>query len=186
MQTKRPSPTLTDGPVRLRALCADDVQARFDLGNTPEIIRMFGGAPDAVQPITMAQAEEWVNEESRQPRPWVIDYRERMIGSAYLHSIDRRDRRATVAMGILDPNLLGQGIGPRVMHLIAAYAFNTVKLHRLALRVLHFNTRAIAAYKKVGFVVEGRERESALIGNEWHDDVIMGLLQSDYAKARAA
>ena len=45
--------------------------------------------------------------------------------------------------------------------------------------MLAFNDRATSAYEKVGFVVEGRERESALIGNKRYDDLIMGLLPSD-------
>ncbi|MEO0381029.1 MAG: GNAT family protein, partial [Pseudomonadota bacterium] len=68
------------------------------------------------------------------------------------------------------------------MRLLAAHAFETMGLHRLGCRVLDFNDRAIAAYEKVGFVVEGREREAALIGGTWHDDLILGLLAQDLKK----
>jgi RimJ/RimL family protein N-acetyltransferase len=52
-------------------------------------------------------------------------------------------------------------------------------LHRLSVRVLAFNGRAIRAYQKCGFRIEGRERESAWIDGTWHDDLIMGLLADD-------
>jgi RimJ/RimL family protein N-acetyltransferase len=65
------------------------------------------------------------------------------------------------------------------MRLLAAHAFDTLGLHRLGSRVLDFNARAVAAYEKVGFVVEGREREAALIASKWHDDLILGLLDRD-------
>ena len=48
--------------------------------------------------------------------------------------------------------------------------------------MLEFNDRAICAYEKGGFVVEGREREAALIGADWHDDLIMGLLDRDLVR----
>ena len=65
------------------------------------------------------------------------------------------------------------------MRLLAAHAFDTMGLHRLGCRVLDFNERAVSAYQKVGFVVEGREREAALIAGKWHDDLILGLLAQD-------
>jgi RimJ/RimL family protein N-acetyltransferase len=40
-------------------------------------------------------------------------------------------------------------------------------------------SRAIHAHEKCGFIVEGREREAAVVNGAWHDDVMMGLL--DYA-----
>ncbi|KIN65042.1 GCN5-related N-acetyltransferase [Sulfitobacter noctilucicola] len=186
MQTTHARPTLTDGPVRLRAPKAEDIAARFKLGNTAEIHHMFGADPAKVQPITKAQATSWFHAQEAEPLAWVIDYRKRLAGALRLHSLDHHDRRASLAVGILNPKLLGKGIGTRAIHLIVAHAFDALKLHRLTLRVVDYNDRAIAAYKKVGFVIEGREREAARVGDAWHDDVIMGLLASDYAKGQAA
>ncbi|NNK15800.1 MAG: GNAT family N-acetyltransferase [Sulfitobacter sp.] len=186
MQTTFSRPTLTDGPVRLRAPRAEDAAARFKLGNTPEIHHMFGADPATVQPITKAHATSWLHAQEVEPLAWVIEYRKRLIGALRLHSLVPHDRRASLAIGILNPKLLGKGIGTGAMHLIVAHAFGPLGLHRLTLRVVEYNARAIAAYKKVGFVIEGREREAARVGNAWHDDVIMGLLASDYAKAQAA
>ncbi|SFC50117.1 GNAT family N-acetyltransferase [Tropicimonas isoalkanivorans] len=56
-------------------------------------------------------------------------------------------------------------------------------LHRVDLRVLSFNTRAIACYRACGFVHEGTEREAAFIDGEWHDDWIMGILSHEHARA---
>ncbi|KIN61155.1 GCN5-related N-acetyltransferase [Sulfitobacter noctilucae] len=186
MQTNTARPTLKDGPVSLRAPRAEDATARFKLGNTPEIHHMFGADPTTVQPITKVQATAWVHAQEVEPLAWVIDYRKRLAGALRLHSIDHHDRRASLAVGILNPKLLGKGIGTRAIHLIVAHAFGPLALHRLTLRVVDYNARAIAAYEKVGFVIEGREREAARVGEKWHDDVIMGLLAADYAKARAA
>ena len=66
------------------------------------------------------------------------------------------------------------------------YAFNVLKLHRLSVRVLEYNARAIRAYRKCGFVVEGREREAAFVDGVWHDDIMMGLLSNEYAEIQCS
>ena len=172
-------PVLSDGMVRLRAPKPQDVAARLKLGNTPEIHHMFGADPENVPKITRAHAEKWYYAQESEPFAWVIEHKRRMIGAVRLHSMDHHDRRASLAIGILDPKLLGKGLGPRVIKLMATHAFDKMGLHRLTLRVVAYNKRAIAAYKKVGFAIEGREREAARVGDTWHDDVIMGLLASD-------
>ena len=179
MQTTFARPTLTDGPVRLRAPRAEDAAARFKLGNTPEIHHMFGADPATVQPITKAHATSWLHAQEVEPLAWVIEYRKRLIGALRLHSLVPHDSRASLAIGILNPKMLGKGIGTRAIRLIADHAFGPLGLHRLTVRVLDYNKRALAAYKKVGFKLEGIEREAARVGERWHDDVIMGLLASD-------
>lgn len=186
MQTTSPRPTLTDGPVRLRAPTATDAAARFKLGNTPEIQHMFGADPASCQPITKAHASSWLLAQEVEPLAWVIDYRKRLIGALRLHTVDHHDRRANLAIGILNPKLLGKGIGTRAIHLIVGHAFGAMGLHRLTLRVVDYNERAIAAYKKVGFIEEGRERQSARVGDAWHDDIVMGLLAPEYTKVSPA
>jgi RimJ/RimL family protein N-acetyltransferase len=112
------------------------------------------------------------------PCAWIIEH-EHLIGDIRLDNINDQDRRASLAIGIADPAALGQGLGTEAIGLVAAHAFGPMVLHRLTVRVLAFNERAIRAYQKCGFRVEGRERESACIDGAWHDDVIMGLLASE-------
>lgn len=176
-------PTLKDGHITLRAPRDTDAAARFKLGNTAEIHHMFGADPMQVAPITKAHATAWLYAQQSEPLAWVITYRRRVIGALRLHSLDHHDRRASLAIGILDPKLLGKGIGTTAIRLIARHAFGPLALHRLVLRVIDYNTRAIAAYKKVGFKIEGVEREAARVADTWHDDVIMGLLASDFRDA---
>jgi RimJ/RimL family protein N-acetyltransferase len=60
------------------------------------------------------------------------------------------------------------------------YGFEELRLHRIDLRVLDYNARALRAYEKCGFVREGLERESALVDGTWHSDVIMSILEQEY------
>ncbi|NRB02813.1 MAG: GNAT family N-acetyltransferase [Rhodobacteraceae bacterium] len=185
MSDQKQLPTLTDGVVVLRAPKPGDVEGRFALGNTPEIHHMFGADPGTVRPLTREAAEAWVEAQAGAPYGWIIEVDGQLIGSGRLHSIDHLDQRASVALGILDKEALGKGFGTRALHLLVEYAFDALNLHRVDLRVLDYNARAIHAYKKVGFVVEGRQREAARIGGNWHDDLMMGLLVHEYRRRAA-
>ncbi|WP_299417055.1 GNAT family protein [uncultured Sulfitobacter sp.] len=173
-------PTLTDGNLCLRVPRADDVHARVAAGNHAEIQHMYGAKKGSVEPITHDKAEKWVEYHQANPNSWFIDVDGRLSGVIFLHGVNKIDKRAILAMGLLHPKDFGKGYGTRALHLLLAEAFNALGLHRLSLRVLSYNDRAIATYKKVGFVLEGCERESALVGDKWYDDLLMGLLETEY------
>lgn len=86
-----------------------------------------------------------------------------------------------MAIGIFDPQLLWKGLGSEAIRLLLRHAFQELRLHRIGIRVLAYNTRAIRAYEKCGFVIEGREREAAFVNGAWHDDVMMGLLETGFS-----
>jgi [ribosomal protein S5]-alanine N-acetyltransferase len=64
--------------------------------------------------------------------------------------------------------------------LALSHAFRPGGLHRVDLRVLEENGRAIRCYEKCGFVIEGREREGARIAGEWKTDVLMSVLEQEW------
>ena len=54
-------------------------------------------------------------------------------------------------------------------------------LHRIELAAYGHNHRALRVYEKVGFVVEGVRREAALRDGEWADEVLMAILDHEWA-----
>ncbi len=106
----------------------------------------------------------------------------RLLGEVWLDGVDTHDARARLAVESYDPTRLGMGLGREVVRLVLRYAFGTLGLYRVSLRVLAYNERAIRCYLACGFVVEGREREAALVGGERHDDVMMGVLAREFAE----
>lgn len=181
-----PLPALRTQRLILRRPTASDVADRFSLGRDPEIYRMLGADVRVLSPLTEEQAQAWVENIASHPAAWVLEFQGRAIGEILLDNVVEADRRASLIIGILDMAALGHGLGSEAIRAVAEFAFGTLDLHKLSIRVLAFNTRAIRAYERVGFVREGLERESALIGDTWHDDVIMGLLKRDFALVNAA
>jgi RimJ/RimL family protein N-acetyltransferase len=173
-------PTLYGERVTLRPPVERDKQDRFAAGRDPEFRRMVGGDPADCPPLTMPEVEQWYQQHCHSPLHWVIEAEGGCIGVARLLSLDRANRRARYAIGIFSPKFRERGYGAEATHLVLRCAFEELGFHRIELRVLAFNHRAIACYKKCGFVEEGLERDSALIGGEWHSDVLMGILEQEY------
>jgi RimJ/RimL family protein N-acetyltransferase len=173
-------PVLADGVVVLRAPRASDQAERQGCGSHPDIARMLGVDLEAPRPMSDRQADEWFQRLLADPLAWVIEARKRCVGEARLHSLVRRDRRARYAIGLYHPDFLGHGTGTTATRLVLAYAFGELRMHRVDLRVLAYNTRAIACYRRCGFVEEGVERESAWVNGAWHDDVMMSVLEPEY------
>lgn len=142
-------------------------------------MRSYGGSYDGRQP-TRDDAERWYEQLVEHPHAWVIEHEGRGIGEIRLDDLDSHDRRAMLAVGINDPELLDQGLGTEVIGLVLGHAFGSLGLHRVGLRVLEFNQRAIRSYEKCGFEIEGREREAALVDGQRYDDVMMGVLASEW------
>jgi RimJ/RimL family protein N-acetyltransferase len=74
-----------------------------------------------------------------------------------------------------------EGFGTEALRLSLRYAFDQLKLHKVYLRVLAYNARAIRAYQKSGFTIEGILREEMRVGGAWHDLIYMGVLAGEFA-----
>ncbi|CTQ50703.1 GNAT family N-acetyltransferase [Jannaschia donghaensis] len=179
VMTGPPPLTLTGPRVTLRAPVDADARARMALGYDPGILQAYGQDIAATAAFTPERSESWLAEQ-RGAGAWMITVDDVLIGTVRLHSPVEADRRAQIAIGLLDATQLGRGFGTEALRLVIDHAFDGLNLHRLSLRVLADNTRAIRCYARLGFVEEGRERQSARVPDGWQDDLIMGLLAADW------
>lgn len=175
---------LTGALVTLRPVRAEDLPTLYDIQanldnweeRTPkpaaplrraEFDRRFtepGGGPDFALTVEFAvMAGEW------------------LIGSCVLMNEDPLARHAAVGISLL-ADAVGHGYGTDALRVLVDYAFIRRNLRRLYLHVIASNERAIASYRKVGFVEEGRFREHAWVRGAYLDLVAMGLLRSEWQK----
>ena len=176
-------PRLVGPRVVLRGVRPHDIEGYIACGRDPEIVRMLGADADSARPLTSEDGARWYRsmQHSSSPYEWVIEVAGSYVGTCRLYSLIEWDRRASFAIAIMAPGLLGQGLGREATRLVLAHAFGPAGLHRVDLRVLAYNTRAIACYRACGFTEEGREREAAKVDGTWHDFMIMSILESDPA-----
>lgn len=87
-----------------------------------------------------------------------------------------------MGIGIGEREYWSKGYGTDAMNVILRFAFDELNLYRISLNVFEYNQRAIRSYEKVGFVVEGREREFLRRGGRRWDMIFMGLLREEWAQ----
>jgi len=174
------APVLERERVKLRPPTEGDAEVRLYFGQNADIAEMYGVSRNDVHPMTRENALLWVQTLSENPHAWIIESGGASIGEIRLERVNFHDRRAFMAIGIFDPASLGLGIGTEAIRLVLEHAFRTLELHRISIRVLAYNGRAIRAYRKCGFREEGRERETAFVNGQWRDDIMMGLLDYEF------
>ena len=103
-----------------------------------------------------------------------------LIGEISLQNVSWPNRNAELGISIGDSNYQGKGYGSEAIFLLIDYAFNELNLHRIQLSVVSYNDRAIAAYKKLGFVSEGTYRQYGMRDGKFYDLHLMGLLAPEW------
>lgn len=102
------------------------------------------------------------------------------IGRADLFDIDRTNGHLTFGIAIGDPQLWGRGLGTDAVNAIVDYAFGELRMERVMLDTDADNLRAQAAYRKAGFVLEGRRRHHWFGDGGYGDDVLMAILRDEW------
>jgi RimJ/RimL family protein N-acetyltransferase len=153
-----------------------DAEARAKLGYHPDVLRGYGLKREVPAQMPIKDAMEWVSRIATHPNAWILEYNSKLLGEVRLDNLDMLDRRASLAIAIVDYERLGQGLGREAIKACLKIAFGVLMLHRVSVRVLSSNIRAIRCYEASGFQIEGVERGAALTDSGWEDDVIMGIL----------
>ncbi len=165
----------------LRTPQTKDIEARLGYGADPDISIMYGVAPTDVKQPTREKMEAWLEDSLKNPNYWIIETEGEAAGAIFLHSQSLENRRARLAVGMFHKRFMGLGLGAAAIRLVLSHAFTHLELHRVDLRVLAYNERAIACYKKVGFIMEGTEREASWVDGRWHNDVFMSILEHEFS-----
>lgn len=107
-----------------------------------------------------------------------------LVGSISLFCAQAPTRAATLAISI-GPEHWSRGLGTDALRVMVRYGFQELGLNRIGLGVWAFNDRAIAAYRKAGFVEEGRRRQMTFHAGRFHDEVLMSILRTEWDEASA-
>jgi RimJ/RimL family protein N-acetyltransferase len=135
-------------------------------------------------PVTEAMEADWVEavlkDQSRTRVVLAIEDKTDgvLVGFVYLNNIDWFARNAEFGILIGERSRHGKGLAREALSLVAGYAFETLNLHKLYLRVVAFNKRALALYRAFGFAEEGVQRQQAFVRGRYYDVVLMGLIRN--------
>ena len=109
---------------------------------------------------------------------------DRLVGTCAFSQLDGDNGSALYHITIGEKDVWGRGFGTEATQLMLDHAFGSLGLHRIALFVFEFNERAIRAYRRCGFVIEGRARESIYRDGRWWDELAMSVLERDWRRLR--
>lgn len=149
----------------------------FALESTRENLERFW-------PITQAFERQFIETNGADEKSFafaiVLRIGDRPIGVTGFRGIRWKDRTAEFGITVGDANLRGQGLGSEATVLLLHYLFRTLNLNRVQLGVWDFNTAAIRSYEKIGFTLEGRQRQHGFVRGRYVDHLIYGLLAAEF------
>lgn len=105
-----------------------------------------------------------------------------LIAETGLQRFDPHWRTADLTLIVGDRRYQHNGYGTEILHAILDYGFGVLNLHRVAVGIVGFNERALAFYKRAGFVEEGRQRDGYYYDHDYHDFVMMSILESEFQR----
>lgn len=105
------------------------------------------------------------------------------LGVISLMNISDANESAELSIIVGHPDDRHQGYGTEAIRLLLNYAFRELGLNRVGLSAFDFNGEAIAAYEKLGFVVEGRYRQAIKRNSGFHDAILMSVLRGEWLPA---
>ncbi|MBN2472030.1 MAG: GNAT family N-acetyltransferase [Anaerolineae bacterium] len=142
---------------------------------------------DPVQPRSeafFAHFSQGGTEPGRTPDDYYFHLRtladDQVIGFVALFNIKWPSQHAEIALGIGDPAYRGKGYGADALRVLLNYAFSELNLYRVELSVMAYNTAAITAYERVGFVREGVKRGLVLRCGQRHDVLCYAILRPEW------
>lgn len=175
------TPLLKSRNLQLRPPSRDDYDVLRNVRPCKEFYLMVGESTEGNPKYKSDQAFEASFVETLQRENyWNVFNEGDAIGVVFLHSLDPTDKRARYAVGIYQEENWNSGYGQEIASTVLSYAFSVPGLHKVDLRVLEYNKRAIASYENSGFVVDGVLRENAYINDAWHDDLLMSILAREF------
>ena len=74
----------------------------------------------------------------------------------------------------------GRGYAKEAARLLLCFCFKELDANRVFAEVHDYNERSSGLLKKLGFVEEGRNRESTLFDGKFMDDIMFGMLKREY------
>ncbi|MEU0671780.1 GNAT family protein [Streptomyces sp. NPDC006172] len=178
-------PTLTGEKTVLRPFTEADAQTMWEIIGDPEVVRFtFPAGGD----LTADHVRSWYATRSAQPDRLDLAVTDRatgrLVGEVVLYEWDP-DARSCTFRTLIGPQGRDRGLGTEATRLIVGHAFEQLGLHRVQLELYGDNARARRVYEKVGFTLEGVRREAAFRGGRWVDEVLMGLLDQEWAALTA-
>ncbi len=168
--------------LELRAVEREDLRTIWKWFNDVEVGLPAG---NDIRPISFVQLEarfeKELEEDSVTRFSMVVDGT--LIGRCGLFGWDEA-LSLSLSIAIGEKTYWGKRHGTTAIRLLLDYAFMHRNAHRVWLEVAADNERAIRAYRRCGFIEEGRMRENAWDDGRYVDELMMAILRPEWEELR--
>ena len=170
--------------IKIRPYTMEDVVERFEAVRQSED-HLLPWIPWAKN-YTLEKSQDWVEQALE---AWgkekdycfvILDKNNHYIGEVKLLNVNRHyyESKASAAYWIRGSNIR-RGAASTALKLIAEFAFNELKLHRVEIMILPENTKSLGVAKKVGAKKEGMLRNQWLFDGSLQDVILFSIIPSD-------
>ena len=167
----------------IRKLKKSDASSLYKNVKDKEIVRYTLNIP---HPYQKKDAAEFIGrsiKEWNEGKSYVfgIEIDKEIVGICSINNIDKESRHGTLGYW-LGKKYWGQKFMSKAAKAVVDFGFKELKLHRI--EVTHFaeNIASQKIIQKLGFKLEGKEREKIFRFGRWHDHLLYGLLEQDFSK----
>lgn len=182
-------PTLRGDRVILRPFEPGDGELMLKILADPELQKLTGSCSSDEE-----GAQALSHEETRRVSQWYETRNEQtdrldlaivdratgqLVGEVVFNDWDEKARCVNFRILIGAPGR-NRGLGQEAIRLFVRHGFETLNLNRIQLEVFDFNPRALAVYRKTGFVLEGTSREAFYFNGRPVDVHQMAILRREY------
>lgn len=165
--------------IYLRLMTREDTEYIVSWRNSEEVQKRFIYR----KPFTVEGHENWIRtmiETGKAVQMIICDLKtDKPLGSVYIRDIDREHNKAEYGIFIGEEDARGRGIGSATAKLMLSYCFEEEKLHKVFLRVLADNPRAIGSYENAGFEKEAYLKDEVFLEGEYKDVIFMAVIAKE-------
>ncbi|MCC6383801.1 MAG: GNAT family N-acetyltransferase [Bacteroidia bacterium] len=163
-------PDLNSARLRLRSIIPADQEAIFNGLSNPDVVKYYGISFRNYEDTNVQMLWYKRMEHDRTGKWWAICLQgtTELIGTAGIYNIEKNHRKGELGYWLL-PGYWHKGYISEAVKLIIDFSFNSLNLHRIEATVETENIASIKTLLKLGFHLEGTQRESEWKANRWID-----------------
>jgi RimJ/RimL family protein N-acetyltransferase len=167
--------------VNLRAPEIDDLDRNTRWINDREVTRYLSARYE----LSHLAEENWLRDLVAKPMAYervfyaIETKKGQHIGNINLFKAQPEEQKCELGIMIGEKTHWSKGYGTDALRTLVRFAFDEMNLQRVELTVYDFNERGQAAYRKAGFVEEGRRREAIYTEGAYHDLIVMSVLKEE-------
>jgi RimJ/RimL family protein N-acetyltransferase len=171
--------------IRLRALEPADLEREYGWINDREVTQFL----EMRYPASHEAERAWLEGQAKVSYDHLTLAIEvlddgRHIGNIGFVEAKPEDRKGVLGIMIGDKDFWSRGYGTDAVLTVLRFGFDEMNLNRVMLHVHDSNARAIACYRKCGFVEEGRLRQDRFTAGAYQDTLVMGVLRGEFEALR--